>query len=364
MLGIFDINIPLLYGEGEKAFIRLQEEIIKVSDDHTIFCWNWGDTIARSWRSFLAPCPAAFQTSGHFIAARPFSVDPISTYAMTNAGLRIQLPLAKAWDCHFAVLNARSRTMPESSGARVCIPLVGEPSRKTWRAFFPPEVIHLPRYWAGSAQELYIGGSTPELQDDLANPLKPPLFPQISTPPEFGRYTHAVLPVFTGDISTTTLLSMRPQENRTVPALEGNILPLLPTSIPTLCRGSSLAFRLKKDMALLLVFATRDANQMGSDSGEEWVCAIPDGDISVGREHSIELDKQIKFSELDVHVECPTGCAVVLPEIYQFKVNADGVSRTIRPVGIIINETYDARNQDNGSDRLARSISRGAESIT
>lgn len=29
LLGIFDIQMPLLYGEGEKAFIRLQEEILK-----------------------------------------------------------------------------------------------------------------------------------------------------------------------------------------------------------------------------------------------------------------------------------------------------------------------------------------------
>ncbi|EEU34251.1 uncharacterized protein NECHADRAFT_28122, partial [Fusarium vanettenii 77-13-4] len=39
VLGIFDINMPLLYGEGRKAFTRLQEEIIKKTNDHTIFCW-------------------------------------------------------------------------------------------------------------------------------------------------------------------------------------------------------------------------------------------------------------------------------------------------------------------------------------
>lgn len=30
--------MPLLYGEGDKAFIRLQEEIIRRSDDLSIFC--------------------------------------------------------------------------------------------------------------------------------------------------------------------------------------------------------------------------------------------------------------------------------------------------------------------------------------
>jgi hypothetical protein len=37
LLGLFDINLPLLYGEGRKAFHRLQEEIIKQFDDYTIF---------------------------------------------------------------------------------------------------------------------------------------------------------------------------------------------------------------------------------------------------------------------------------------------------------------------------------------
>jgi hypothetical protein len=51
MLGIFDINMPLLYGEGSKAFVRLQEEIIKVSNDHTIFCWAWIPSVPKDWVS-------------------------------------------------------------------------------------------------------------------------------------------------------------------------------------------------------------------------------------------------------------------------------------------------------------------------
>ena len=40
LLGIFDVNMPLLYGEGkEKAFFRLQEEIMKYSDDHSLLVW-------------------------------------------------------------------------------------------------------------------------------------------------------------------------------------------------------------------------------------------------------------------------------------------------------------------------------------
>jgi hypothetical protein len=41
LLGIFDVNMPLLYGEGKKAFRRLQEEIMKANPmDHTLFAWG------------------------------------------------------------------------------------------------------------------------------------------------------------------------------------------------------------------------------------------------------------------------------------------------------------------------------------
>ncbi|KAH7120007.1 heterokaryon incompatibility protein-domain-containing protein, partial [Dendryphion nanum] len=40
LLGIFDINMPMLYGEGDKAFARLQREIIIQEIDYSIFVWS------------------------------------------------------------------------------------------------------------------------------------------------------------------------------------------------------------------------------------------------------------------------------------------------------------------------------------
>ncbi|PSN64065.1 HET-domain-containing protein [Corynespora cassiicola Philippines] len=41
LLGLFDVNMPLLYGEGgQKAFTRLQEHIMKDTNDMSIFAWN------------------------------------------------------------------------------------------------------------------------------------------------------------------------------------------------------------------------------------------------------------------------------------------------------------------------------------
>lgn len=40
LLGLFDVNLPLIYGEGYKAFQRLQEEITRKEGDPSIFLWS------------------------------------------------------------------------------------------------------------------------------------------------------------------------------------------------------------------------------------------------------------------------------------------------------------------------------------
>ncbi|KAH8902532.1 HET-domain-containing protein, partial [Coniochaeta sp. PMI_546] len=39
LLGIFGVNMAMLYGEGDNAFVRLQEEILRLSDDHSLLAW-------------------------------------------------------------------------------------------------------------------------------------------------------------------------------------------------------------------------------------------------------------------------------------------------------------------------------------
>ncbi|KIW45055.1 uncharacterized protein PV06_03476 [Exophiala oligosperma] len=60
LLGLFDINMPLLYGEGERAFVRLQEEIIKVSTDYSIFAWSAYST-DKGHSGIMASHPRYFQ---------------------------------------------------------------------------------------------------------------------------------------------------------------------------------------------------------------------------------------------------------------------------------------------------------------
>ena len=86
LLGIFDVNMPMLYGEGEKAFLRLQEEIIKHSDDHSIFAWP----IHRDNQpGLLADSPSAFANCQNMGRMNVRAVS--SPYSLTNRGLSIKL---------------------------------------------------------------------------------------------------------------------------------------------------------------------------------------------------------------------------------------------------------------------------------
>jgi hypothetical protein len=86
LLGIFGINMPLLYGEGKKSFTRLQEEIMKVSDDHSLFAWqSW-----RPSRGLLATSPADFFESGDITTANP-SMTLSGAITVNNKGIHLKV---------------------------------------------------------------------------------------------------------------------------------------------------------------------------------------------------------------------------------------------------------------------------------
>ncbi|KAI8946254.1 heterokaryon incompatibility protein-domain-containing protein [Xylaria longipes] len=94
LLGLFDINMPLIYGEGLKAFRRLQEEIIRQGIDLTLFSWQPSDPhLQGPYSSLLASSPAEFREC-HNIT--PNEYGPIHAYAITNKGLQISTSLILA----------------------------------------------------------------------------------------------------------------------------------------------------------------------------------------------------------------------------------------------------------------------------
>ena len=91
LLGIFDINMPLLYGEGKKAFMRLQLEIIRKSDDESVFAWTDPDRYLQGsfeYYGMLAAWPTWFANCGDFVA----EVSSRPPYSMTNKGLEFHIP--------------------------------------------------------------------------------------------------------------------------------------------------------------------------------------------------------------------------------------------------------------------------------
>jgi hypothetical protein len=89
LMGIFQVHMPLLYGEGEKAFHRLQEEIMKSSDDHTLFAWADPNAKNDERFGFLAKHPSLFKGCGQLIPR----IGAHPPYSMTNRGLQITLSL-------------------------------------------------------------------------------------------------------------------------------------------------------------------------------------------------------------------------------------------------------------------------------
>ncbi|KAI9782388.1 MAG: hypothetical protein M1839_005261 [Geoglossum umbratile] len=88
LLGIFGINMPLTYGERETAFTRLQEEIMRISDDHSLFAWKSSDNRG----GLLATSPAAFIGSDNIVQFSPFDTFN-SPLTVSSRGIHLELRL-------------------------------------------------------------------------------------------------------------------------------------------------------------------------------------------------------------------------------------------------------------------------------
>jgi hypothetical protein len=95
LLGIFDVNMTLIYGEGEKAFIRLQEAIAHSTDDFSLFAWSceYPDSRYQEYRGMFAKSPAEFSRCRHVAPFRDPLLYGRQSFTVTNRGLRFQAPL-------------------------------------------------------------------------------------------------------------------------------------------------------------------------------------------------------------------------------------------------------------------------------
>lgn len=104
LMGLFGVNMPLLYGEGAKAFVRLQLEITKKLHDESLFGWYRQQT--NGWRltpsgdpqySMLASSAAAFAATQKDDVIHQDLVKSTfryrHPYSMTNKGFELKLDL-------------------------------------------------------------------------------------------------------------------------------------------------------------------------------------------------------------------------------------------------------------------------------
>lgn len=100
LFGLFDINLTPLYGEGAaKAFLRLQEEIIRTSLDLSFLAWERTLDMSRTYTHLagaLATSPAHFRTGCHVLANEAVMLDDQEPFSLTNKGLYVHLYLLKS----------------------------------------------------------------------------------------------------------------------------------------------------------------------------------------------------------------------------------------------------------------------------
>ncbi|KIK28106.1 hypothetical protein PISMIDRAFT_605388 [Pisolithus microcarpus 441] len=135
LIGLLSINMPMLYGEGKKAFQRLQLEFMRITNDQSVFAWratkvgstkggestDGGNIQEMGWTSGVLPdSPVAFKGCHDIIqmAPREFyrslsiswesdaqalaeggDCEALPPFTVTNLGIRIPLPLRPYYGC-------------------------------------------------------------------------------------------------------------------------------------------------------------------------------------------------------------------------------------------------------------------------
>jgi len=128
LLGIFDINMPLLYGEGSNAFLRLQQEILANISDHTIFAWTVppNSYLSRPGSGLFAGSPMDFVNSTRLVCRH--DVMEANQIETTAKGLRTRTT---------AILTPvqRIRETVHERGSFILLPLNCSPYKNEYYTF-------------------------------------------------------------------------------------------------------------------------------------------------------------------------------------------------------------------------------------
>ncbi|KAI5360565.1 Putative heterokaryon incompatibility [Septoria linicola] len=105
LLGLMGVSMPLLYGEGSRAFLRLQEEILRNTEDQSIFAWEFQEPIKHSHLpcSLFASEPLQFKQCSKVVAWDGLHN---GEHRLTNRGVTFD-ELYFDQDAQLALLNCR-----------------------------------------------------------------------------------------------------------------------------------------------------------------------------------------------------------------------------------------------------------------
>ena len=111
LLGLFDVSMSILYGEGpEKAFMRLQRKILKATVEPSLFAWGYDSPILGDSNRLLAISPDEF--AGCRTLRRAQSVYPMNDHFQIGPrGLEFRADVAqfrtrdgKSWENQYGIL--------------------------------------------------------------------------------------------------------------------------------------------------------------------------------------------------------------------------------------------------------------------
>nr|OQO30890.1 hypothetical protein B0A51_03173 [Rachicladosporium sp. CCFEE 5018] len=103
LLGLLDVDLPLLYGEGSRAFMRLQEELLRTKSDLSTLAWRlsipqdtseWRFSLVLNKSGLFATSPDDFRGCGLVTASD--RRDQTHRLVLTSTVMDIELPVISA----------------------------------------------------------------------------------------------------------------------------------------------------------------------------------------------------------------------------------------------------------------------------
>src|SRR5262249_1025725 len=99
LLGIFGVTMPMIYGDSDHAFSRLQHEIMKNTRDDSILAWALtatqstpANSVDMTSAGVLAASPSDFANCGH-IVSRECDTEFMNVFTVASGCVQVNLCL-------------------------------------------------------------------------------------------------------------------------------------------------------------------------------------------------------------------------------------------------------------------------------